>query len=148
MTSEQDHNRGGADTGSNEPGGRANRPAGSVDEDANPPISDPAEDTVYDGGGTASLPLNDTKAPVPPYEGRQTSASQTGRADDPGTGGASRPEEDPQYRSPKPQDTPGGATASPADEQPASQGSETRSDDEGVEAPAQVAGTRRGEDTP
>ena len=48
----------------------------------------------------------------------------------------------------QPEDTPGGATASPADEQPASQGSETKGDDEGVEAPAQVGGTRSGEDKP
>ena len=65
------------------------------------------------------------KLSVPPYEGRQTSAKDIDHADDPGTGGASRPEKDSEYRSPKPQDTPGGATASPADEQPASQGSET-----------------------
>jgi hypothetical protein len=122
------------------------RPAGTVDEDANPPLSNPDDDTVY--GGTGTIPPQDTGAAIPPYEGRQTSAKDIGAADDPSTGGASRPEEDSEYRSPKRQDTSGGATASPADEQPASQGSETQSDEQGVEAPAQVTGTRRGEDKP
>jgi hypothetical protein len=134
-------------TGSVEPSHGAGRPAGAVDPDANPPISDPAEDTVYYKGVDAD-PTQDPGPAIPPYEGRQTSAKDIGAADDPGTGGASRPEEDSAYRSPKPQDTPGGATASPADEQPASHGSETESDDEGVEAPAQASGTRRGEDKP
>jgi hypothetical protein len=124
----------------------ADRPAGTVDEDANPPLSDPGDDTVY--GGSGNIPPQDTKPAIPPYEGRQTSAKDIGVADDPSTGGATRPEEDSQYRSPKPQGTPGGATASPADEQPASQASETQGDDQGVEAPAQTAGTRRGEDKP
>jgi hypothetical protein len=95
------------------PGDGTQRPAGTVDEDANPPLSDPSDDTVYGGSGT--LPPQDTGAAIPPYEGRQTSAKGVGATDDPSTGGASRPVEDPEYRSPKPKDTPGGATASPAD---------------------------------
>lgn len=130
-----------------EPGDRVDRPSGTVDEDANPPLSDPDDDTVY--GGSGSLPPQDTGAAIPPYEGRQTSAKDVQETDDPSTGGASRPETDSEFRSPKPQDTPGGATQSPADEQPAaSQGAQTRPDDPGVAAPAHVAGTRRGEDTP
>ena len=133
-------------TGSDEPIENVDRPAGAVDPDANPPISDPDDDTG--DGGIGTNPPQKTEAVIPPYEGRQTSAKDVGHAEDPGTGGASSPEKDSEYRSPKPQDTPGGATASPADEQPASQGSETESHDEGVEAPAQVGGTRRGEDKP
>jgi hypothetical protein len=135
MTSKEIQNDGGAD-----------RPAGTVDEDANPPLSDPNDDTVY--GETGTIPPQDTGSAIPPYEGRQTSGKVSGQTGDPGTGGSTRPEEDSEYRSPKPADTPGGATASPADEQPASQGSETQTDDEGVEAPAQATGTRRGEDKP
>jgi hypothetical protein len=126
--------------------GEVDRPTGTVDEDANPPLSDPDDDTVYGGAGT--IPPQDTGAAIPPYEGRQTSAKDIGVADDPSTAGATRPEQHSEYRSPKPQDTPGGAAASPAEEQPASQGSETQSDDEGVEPPAQATGTRRGEDKP
>lgn len=63
---------------------------------------------------------------MPPYEGRQTSAKDIGADDDPSTAGASRPEEDSEYRSPKRQDIPGGATASPADERPTSQVSVAR----------------------
>jgi hypothetical protein len=46
----------------------ADRPAGTVDEDANPPLSDPEDDTSY--GGTGNRPPQDTDAAVPPYEGR------------------------------------------------------------------------------
>jgi hypothetical protein len=152
MTDQHEQNNTGAGhTASSEAGEGAGRPAGTVDEDANPPISDPDEETVYDGAGT--IPAQDTGgatpgAAIPPYEGRQTGAQNIGETDDPGTGGATQPEEDPEYRSQKPTDTPGGATASPADEHPASEGSETRGDDDGVQAPAQVTGTRHGEDTP
>lgn len=141
-----DGGSGSHNTGSGDLGGEGARPTGTVDEDANPPLSSPDDDTVY--GGTGTIPPQDTGAAIPPYEGRQTSAKDIGAADDPSTAGAVTPEEDSEYRSPKPQDTPGGATESPTDEQPASQGSETQSGDEGVEAPAQVTGTRRGEDTP
>ena len=57
------------DASSDEPGGgTADRPAGTVDEDANPPLSDPEDDAEY--GGTGTLPPKDTGAAVPPYEGR------------------------------------------------------------------------------
>jgi hypothetical protein len=152
MTDQHDQNNTGArHTGSDGPGEGVGRPAGTVDEDANPPISDPAEETVYEGAGT--IPAQDTGGAtpgpaIPPYEGRQTSAKDIGETDDPSTGGATRPEHDPEYRSQAPADTPGGATVSPTDELPASEGSETRGDDDGVQAPAQVTGTRHGEDTP
>jgi hypothetical protein len=56
-------------TGSDEPGGGpVDRPAGAVDPDANPPLSDPEENTEY--GGTGKLPPKDTGSEIPPYEGR------------------------------------------------------------------------------
>ena len=54
------------DAGSDEPGGGPpDRPAGTVDEDANPPLSDPEDDTEY--GGTGTLPPKDTGAAVPEF---------------------------------------------------------------------------------
>lgn len=67
-------------------GQKTDRPAGTVDEDANPPLSDPADDTIH--GGTGTTPPQDTGAAVPPYEGRQASAKDNGANDDPGTGGS------------------------------------------------------------
>lgn len=63
------------DTGSDKPGGGpADRPAGTVDEDANPPLSNPDDTTTY--GGTGTLPPQDTGSAIPPYEGR-TEGSET-----------------------------------------------------------------------
>lgn len=126
----------GADTP--EPGG-GDRPVGTVDEDANPPVSDPTASDTY--GGTGELPPQDTGSAIPPYEGRQQSAVTEGE------GGATRPAADAEFKSASPSDTPGGATQSPADEQPASQMPETDRDDDRV-GPAHVAGTRPGESTP
>jgi hypothetical protein len=44
------------------------RPFGTVDEDANPPMSDPTHSETY--GGTGELPPQDTGSALPPYEGR------------------------------------------------------------------------------
>ena len=123
-----------------------NRPSGTVDEDANPPLSDPNDDTTY--GETGNIPPQDTGSAIPPYEGRQTGGDVSNQTADSGTGGATQPEEDSAHRAPDPADTPGGATASPADEQPASAASETKGDDEGDDRLAHVTGTRRGEDKP
>jgi hypothetical protein len=111
--------------------GPAGRPAGTVDEDANPPLTDPESAQVPDSPG--NIPPQDTGRAVPPYDGRQTSAK-------PGGG-----REGDIARSPAPESTPGGSTASPADEQPAAEQAETRGDDEGV-GPSHTPGTRRGED--
>jgi hypothetical protein len=60
------------DTGTHEPeDGSADRPAGTVDEDANPPISDPTTSDVH--GGTGETPPKDTGSAIPPYEGRTES---------------------------------------------------------------------------
>ena len=61
---------GARDTGGDTPEhGRADRPVGTVDEDANPPMSDPAGTEVY--SGTGELPPQDTGQAIPPYEGRK-----------------------------------------------------------------------------
>ncbi len=64
---------GARDTGSDNPEqGRGDRPVGTVDEDANPPMSDPEGTEVY--GGTGELPPQDTGRAVPPYDGRKEAA--------------------------------------------------------------------------
>ena len=132
---------GARDTGSDTPEqGRGDRPVGTVDEDANPPVSDPTASDAY--GGTGELPPQDTGSAVPPYEGRQQGAAVDAQG-----GGATGPAPSPQYKSASPSDTPGGATQSPADEQPASDMPESDRDDDRV-GPAHVAGTRRGESKP
>lgn len=123
-----------------EPGG-GGRPVGTVDEDANPPMSDPTASDTY--SGTGELPPQDTGSAIPPYEGRRESAV----TDTQGAGGATGPAADAEFKSASPSETPGGATQSPADEQPASQMPESDRDDDRV-GPAHVAGTRRGESKP
>ena len=61
---------GARDTGEDtpEPGG-GERPVGTVDEDANPPMSDPTESETY--SGTGELPPHDTGCAMPPYKGRK-----------------------------------------------------------------------------
>jgi hypothetical protein len=74
---------GARDSGSDTPEeGKADRPVGNVDADANPPMSDPTASDTY--GGTGELPPQDTGSAVPPYEGRQQSAKGDGE----GTTGA------------------------------------------------------------
>jgi hypothetical protein len=137
---------GGRDTGTDSPEpGRAGRPVGTVDEDANPPISDPTKSDVY--GGTGELPPQDTGAAIPPYEGRAQGATKEPSSTEAGganVGGATGPVLDPDYKSGSPATTRGGATKSPADEQPASQTSESDHDDDKV-GPAHTPGTGHGE---
>jgi hypothetical protein len=88
-------------------------------------------------------------APIPPYNGRTTSSAA---ADDPnepderkqraateGAGMASRGASDPSA-------TPGGATASPADEMPAEQVTPTRAQEDPGVGPAHLSGTTRAEE--
>jgi hypothetical protein len=49
------------------------RPVGTVDEDANPPMSDPSASDTY--GGTGELPPQDTGRAIPPYGGRKESGA-------------------------------------------------------------------------
>jgi hypothetical protein len=86
---------------------------------------------------------------VPPYEGRRESADIRSEeaATDQGVrvGGATGPVENDTVSAPDPGDSPGGATGSPADEQPADAAPATGADDEGV-GPAHMGGTPRAED--
>ncbi len=95
-------------------------------------------------------PPEDSPAAVPPYEGRKESADSGGQTSKQGvrTGGATAPTTDDEMKSPEPADTPGGATASPADEHPAAEMSETEeSEGESSEA-THDPGTGRAEDKP
>jgi hypothetical protein len=107
----------------------------------------PAQFPEADGGGGRSGRGPATHVPgktepggvVPPYEGRKEAAEIDGegeRGPKTNEGGLT---------SPRPEDTPGGRTASPADEQPAAESPETEPSDPGV-GPAHTAGTPRGED--
>lgn len=81
---------------------------------------------------------------LPPYEGRSKGSDfpESGGSEEP-TGDSSTDEAG--RVSPDPEQTPGGATASPAEEQPASDMPETEDTDPGV-GPAHTPGTARGED--
>ena len=88
--------------------------------------------------------------PVPPYEGRRESAdidsAEEGDKGGANVGGATGPVQSSQPKAPEPGQTPRGATASPADEQPAAQSEgDAPAEDEGV-GPAHIAGVPRGED--
>ena len=99
----------------------------------------------FETGFTTEKP-RDVEPAIPPYEGRKTVADSGEPGDRAGarTAGATAPTTDPDYKSPAPDDTPGGATTSPAQEQPASGSSETDRDDDMV-GPAHTSGTGRGE---
>jgi hypothetical protein len=77
---------------------------------------------------------------VPPYEGRKEKADIDNEGEH-----APQTSDSGGLTSPRPEDTPGGRTASPADEQPAASTPEGEPSDPGV-GPAHVAGVLRGED--
>ena len=56
------------ETGKHALGERTDRPEGTVDEDANPPLADPTKTDVDRNPKT--IPPQDTGSAVPPYEGR------------------------------------------------------------------------------
>jgi hypothetical protein len=102
------------------------RPAGTVDEDANPPLTDPTKaDPDRD---QEKIPPQDTGSAVPPYEGRTTSSETNPR---PGYGEGGGAETKGQTAGDAP--TSGGKTTT----------SEAESDD-GV-GPAHTPGTGRAE---
>ncbi|MEZ5152260.1 hypothetical protein [Rhodococcus zopfii] len=129
--------KGSRDTGADEAGGGpADRPAGSFDQEEMQ--SSGADDESAGAGGEGSLPPGDAEPAIPPYEGRTTSTAE------------GRPEHDEhvdtsQRLAPDPQETPRGAVASPADEQPADQGPRTEQSEEDV-GPAHQSGVGRAED--
>ena|SRR5690348_6878356 len=136
--------RGSRDTGSDLPsGGPADRPSGAYKGDESVPEHGEAEKPDFETGFTTEPP-RDVKPEVPPYEGRQTEAKpDTGAGDDAGarTGGAVKPTSDAAMKS----GSGSGGTTSPAQEQPASQASETDRDDDAVDSPAHTPGTGRAE---
>jgi hypothetical protein len=169
---------GSRDTGSDQPGGGpVDRPQGTVDEGP-PSTVDPQEvidpqmpNPIGDGGtttedagplgGPGEVPPQDTGRAVPPYPGRRESAEvdtsgESVRREGAHVGGATGPVEDAERKAPDPSDTPGGAVASPADEQPADEqrADERSADERSAETPgepsdtgpAHSAGVRRAED--
>ncbi len=133
---------GSRDTGSDKPSdGPVDRPDGAIEGGESVPSMGDGDEAVA-VGGTGTLPPQATDPVLPPYEGRQTHAKPEGEAGDAAgrNEGAAIPTSDKDYKSPAPDSTPGGATSSPADEQPASEQSETELDDDRV-GPAHVPGT-------
>jgi hypothetical protein len=105
----------------------------------------PVQFPEADGGGGRSGRGPATHVPgetepggvLPPYDGRKESGEIDGE-------GKSGPKTVQGLTSPVPSETPGGATASPADEQPAQDTETTVESDPGV-GPAHMPGTPRGE---
>jgi len=130
------------DTGSDTPSGGEDRPSGTYEGDESVPAH--GDESGFNTGFT-NEPPRDVEPAIPPYEGRKTEADSGSKdAHGASTGGATAPTTDSDYKSAAPGQTPGGATASPADEQPASGGSESDTDDDRV-GPSHAAGTGRGE---
>lgn len=138
---------GSRDTGSDQPsGGPADRPSGSYEGDESVPTHG-GESASTSSDKTEAKP-SDTEPAVPPYEGRQTSAKPPGdqtEGQGASTGGAVKPTPDGDFKETSQQSTPGGATASPADEQPAAHAPETQRDDDQV-GPGHVGGVGKAED--
>jgi hypothetical protein len=92
-----------------------------------------------------------TGSTVPPYEGRRESADVDGpeKSTRGGarTAGATGPVEDEEPKAARPEDTERGEHASPADEQPAAQSSDTDLDPD-LTGPSHEPGTPRAEDQP
>ncbi|KUI24459.1 hypothetical protein AU195_01315 [Mycobacterium sp. IS-1496] len=139
---------GSRDTGSDTPsGGPADRPSGTLRGDETVPAYAEEGRPGQTGGEKTEAAPSDAKPAVPPYEGRQETAKPDTGTDggDARTGGAVKPGTDTEYKDPSPHATPGGATSSPADEQPAAGMPESDRDDDAV-GPAHSTGTGRGED--
>ncbi|OBB74333.1 hypothetical protein [Mycobacterium sp. 852014-52144_SCH5372336] len=139
--------RGQRGTGSDEPsGGPVDRPSGTYQGDESVPEHDDGGKPDFETGFT-NEPPKDVEPEVPPYAGRQTSAKPEGPGDDGGerTAGAVKPATDAASKAPSPSETGGGATASPADEQPASQMPESDRGNDRV-GPSHTVGTGRAED--
>ena len=97
---------GSRDTGENQPsGGPAERPEGAIEGAEEVPSHGVTEEEIPPPGGT--MPPQDVEPALPPYEGRQTSASGTAPSDTGGarTGGATGPQADSGYKSPAPGST-------------------------------------------
>jgi hypothetical protein len=64
------------ETGKHEFSESTDRPEGNVDEDANPPLTDPTKTDV--DRNQELIPPKDTDSAVPPYEGRRESSAAAG----------------------------------------------------------------------
>ncbi len=111
-------------------------------------VTPPGQDRVGNDFSEGANPtpggdIDTSGSTLPPYEGR-SSGSDFPEGTQPEAAGGD-PSAEGGRTSPDPAQTPGGATASPADEQPAAEATETVESDPGV-GPAHVAGTNRGED--
>jgi hypothetical protein len=97
-----------------------------------------------------SVPIDiGTDSEIPPYEGRKTEANSEDETykDGARTAGATAPVTDPDMKAAEPADTPHGAVASPADEQPAQVTPDGEDSDQGT-GPAHTTGTGRAENKP
>lgn len=103
-------------------------------------------------GPNANEEPDTTGSTVPPYEGRRESADVDGQEESTKEGaktaGATGLVEDDEFKAPEPSETERGATASPADEQPAQDTEDTavKGDDLSATGPAHETGVGRGED--
>ncbi|MFC0454050.1 hypothetical protein [Rhodococcus jostii] len=127
---------GSRDAGPDEGGGSVERPAGTFDDEEMQSSGASGEGGGAPAGG--SLPLGDAEPAIPPDEGRTTSAAE------------GRPERDDNVDAhrrlaPDPEETPRGAVASPAEENPAADAPQTDKSAEGV-GPAHQPGVGMGED--
>jgi hypothetical protein len=64
------------ETGKHEFSESTDRPEGNVDEDANPPLTDPTKTDV--DRNQELIPPQDNDSAVPPYEGRRESSAEAG----------------------------------------------------------------------
>ena len=119
-TTEHDNSQ---ESGKHEFSESTERPEGTVDEDANPPLTDPTTADV--DRNPKLIPPQDTESAVPPYEGRQQSSAEAGTAG----------------RGENEQQSPGGSG------NPAEHGSGHELDDHGV-GPAHTSGAGRAENKP
>ncbi|MFC9361014.1 hypothetical protein ACFTZB_31120 [Rhodococcus sp. NPDC057014] len=128
--------KGSRDAGPDQAGtSQAGREQGSLDQEEVTSTAEPGRNPAPAGG---SLPPENAEPAIPPYEGRTTSTKE------------GRPEHDEHVdasgmQSPKPQDTPRGAVASPAEEEPAADAAESEGSDSGV-GPAHQGGIDKAED--
>lgn len=91
-----------------------------------------------------------TGSTLPPYDGRREAADVDGpedsETDGAKVGGATGPVADDEMKADEPADTDRGAVASPADEQPASESTDTDLEPD-MTGPSHVKGTPRAEDS-
>ncbi len=87
---------------------------------------------------------------IPPYDGRRETAdidgSEDSTKDGAKTAGATGPVEDAEPKAPDPADTERGQHASPADEQPAAESTDTDLDPDMTDTASHTPGTGRAED--